>query len=372
MTSPPTPSNSVPTLVTLPKELLLQTIECLPVRFIRNLALTFNKRITTTCLAVLEAFEFRRRSHKQRMVSRFGTLQYPYHDFPETTDTGCYSASLCRRMFSPSPEAGGLKPSRALGRLGDLDYLDLDGDLDWLQPVDKITAEIREMRFIDPQQSSIAVSEQEMRDLQSTAGKVHVHLPPAFVNFFTRQDLLDHMPGNDTDDLRFVISGGLRLVPKIVDGGLGGCILQFCRKEEESFWSLYIEPGPKGAHCVLNIPAHASDFPNLNDLPGTRSHVIVTDEEEQEAKLKGLLIADLGGLFRPGRILNGVNFEEWLATTYFEHWLLALLGETDLNYDEAVEPLRKYMREVRVVREGSDVEETSELENEFSGDMMEF
>jgi hypothetical protein len=71
-----------------------------------------------------------------------------------------------------------------------LDYLNLNGDLHWLVPLDEHTA--KQMSIYHSEDS--AATRKQMADLQNAADQIGLKLPAGFVRFMTDRDLQIRIP----------------------------------------------------------------------------------------------------------------------------------------------------------------------------------
>lgn len=312
------------TIDALPKELLLMVTDHLSVSSIECLALTLNTQITSICLPLLQPL-FARRRHIKRMTSRFGQfgfgIQFEFALIDE-----------CREELG-IPTKAELREPTASERLERLGYLNLKEDLHWLQPLDEQTAE--EMTTYN---NSRSLSAKELEDLQADARSVGVELPPSFVKLFADQELLAHIPSSSAS--YFHVSGGLCKVPASIDEGAGGYSISMYSDQQGCwYWILYLEPGPKGSHCVLGSPWYSVKD---QDVISEDTRTIRAGISQEKSSLTPLAAMDENDI-----TLEAFGFEEWLAMTYFEEWLWFVCNEQG----EAEDGLKEYVRRMYVREE---------------------
>jgi hypothetical protein len=326
---------------TLPKELILMVTDWLPLLAIEALALTFNKQITPIVVSQLKLLFVRRRnkahfedifgSFRARPI-RYGTI---YLDENEHINRGDLEEPAFRSLMH-IPKNMELVPRHTFDPISALDYLDLKEDLHWLKALDAKTKEDQSSHL-----QSKAINEEDLKELLAAAEKANIKLPPSVIQLATHQDLLDHIPGGGST---FSI-GTLRRVPSTVDKKNGGYIFSFYVDQQCcGFWSLYIEPGSAGRHCVLATPDdvgyYVTGYTYDNDEEAGWEQSSATPEERLEASKEGEKMARMKV---HEASFEGLDFESWLGMIYFESWLWrSVQGEVEIG--EALEPLREYVR----------------------------
>ncbi|VUC26778.1 unnamed protein product [Clonostachys rosea] len=314
----------------LPEELIVEILSHLPYGSLENVAWTFSHPLTDIAISLLKSFLKFRRETNARLIDRLGPLEtQPYsllrQDELEEPDF------LERLGFSPDTVLK-LPPSN---RLPNLDYLHLCGDFKWLKPLTGIIAKSTTSYYAGP-----AVRGSAYEDLISSADRVGVTLPPAFVKFFQDEELQRRIPSGG--DSFWLEPGGLQKVPKSRDGGVGGYkIIFLCAQQESYLASLYIEPGRDGASCVLMEPGpgiggcgHHQD----EDEDGQNAHCPnITDQDRLDAKKAGVGIIDNACA---DFTLVGVDFETWLATACYDHALRYYIWDSA----EPVFGLKEYVK----------------------------
>ncbi|CAH0055083.1 unnamed protein product [Clonostachys solani] len=302
----------------LPKEVIVEVLSYLSYDTLESLAWTLKHPITEISISLLQPI-FKSRRDTKRLIERLGPLQ-------------TQSFNALRQDFIEGPEfleCLGLSPQTVVklppdSQLPNLDYLHLCGDFKWLEPLTGILAEITESKYAGP-----AVRDSSYDDLISSADRIGVTLPPAFLKFIQDEKLQRRMPS--AGDYFCLELGGLRKVPKSLDGGVGGYKIIFLSEHEGAYlFSLYIEPGKKGASCVLQEfrPGHwgyECHHQHERGDGGNPDCPNITDQDRQDAKEMGVDIvnnpcADFS--------LVGVDFETWLATRYYRESLWHSVSST--------------------------------------------
>jgi len=327
-------------LTMLPKELLLIILDHLPTHAIEALALALNKSLTPPCLSFLAPI-FARRRHKCIMESRFGPFRTKLQRYSAFyVDEGLWITS---RKLNAYRKQLGIRNDAVLRKKGTFDpfsafdYLKLNGDLAWWVP---ITA--RPHPGLSPQ-----VTNPHLLELLAAAEKSDVQIPPAFIGFAANEDTMHHMLTMGS----YFALGTLCRAPAALDGGAGGYVVRFAAEQMLCcFWSLYIEPGPAGRHCVLGSntdPGAQLGFDILRE-DASESEVewawepfCATAEERRKAVQDGVGMA----MLREDEVgFEGFGFEEWLALNFFEIWIFIWVTERDKGVDKQfLGPLRRYV-----------------------------
>jgi hypothetical protein len=180
-----------------------------------------------------------------------------------------------------------------------------------------------------------------MAELERDATALGLKLPAAFIKLFTNDQLMQRVQGNDYNVLR--ISGGLRKVPALVDGGAGGYSISFmCEGDNDvggTHRSLYLKPD--GTHCILET---WFDTGIGWDEVDQTSDAVVTEEERQEARSQG---REMAYFEEHDTSLAGVEFEEWLVILCHEHEI----SQVDCDCFQEDEDEHETFSEGEVVRE---------------------
>ncbi|CAH0028171.1 unnamed protein product [Clonostachys rhizophaga] len=305
----------------LPEELIVEILSDLPYGDLENVAWTLKHPITEISISLLQSV-FKSRRDTKRLIERLGPL-----------DTHALSG-LCLidqdDIERPDFLDGlGLSPQTVVkvppdNRLPNLDYMHLCGDFGWLEPLTGQIAEEAEGNHANP-----AVRGPSYDELISSADRVGVTLPPAFLKFIRDAELQKRIPA--IGDIFCLESGGLRKVPKSLDGGVGGYQIEFLFDAQSGYQvHLYIEPGSDGASCVLmesGSTYSGCDYSHqveeeYFDGYGENAHCPnITDQDRQDAKKMGVRI-----IHSPCSefTLIGIDFEAWLAAKYYGHLLFHL------------------------------------------------
>jgi hypothetical protein len=197
------------------------------------------------------------------------------------------------------------------GSAAELDYLRLNGDLYWLQPLDPETSE---GHIWD---RGRAASKEKLNELAASAQRVGVEFPPGFLTFMGSDEFIQHMYlGGDY----FYLGDSLVKCKPEDDKEGGGFVIRFLSDQQSCcFWNLYTAPG--GYHCVVQTvdDVHCWDCAEEEEYE---------DEEAEENHPKPQLFEDTDIPFACGKLdmsLAHPNFEEFLAMKYFDGWCSATM-----------------------------------------------
>lgn len=284
---------NMPTLLTLPKELLLLILSYLPLPVIETIARTHNHQITATCLILLRPL-FARRRYIKALKARFGDIEgvqiFDFEIFIQATAKFGISKAEWRRVREPTEED-------VVERVEWLDWMfSMDG-LEWLRPTGPPSASDRTSEICEP-----LLSDDAVLSLQDKAQVAGVQIPSSFFHLVQSPDLLHRMPRSIVSS--FTIDTHLSIAA--VKDASGYTLLFYTDHEYGDKYSLFLSMD--GTHCVLNNPEDALDE-SIGDL-------------------------------------SGVGFGEWLAVKVFEQEIHDVIFE-----DRVVEDtLRDYIHAIYVRR----------------------
>jgi hypothetical protein len=196
------------------------------------------------------------------------------------------------------------------GSAAELDYLELNGDLYWLQPQD---AEISAGHIWD---RGKAASKEQLNELAASAQRVGIEFPPGFLDFMGSNELIERMYlGGDY----FYLGDSLVKCNPGDDEAGGGYVVRFLSDQQScGFWNLYMAPG--GYHCVVATGDDVHCWICENDEE--------EDGEPEEIHPKPQLFEDIPIACGPLDLsLDHPNFEEWLVMKYFDGWCSATMRE---------------------------------------------
>ncbi|CAG9972484.1 unnamed protein product [Clonostachys byssicola] len=292
----------------LPKELILQILRYLSPRTLEVVAHSHNHALTDLCLVLLQPVFKSRRAFK-RLKKQFDLVVY--EDLPQAMMDGLRSSSG-REILALPPQVNLKQPPYPRN----LDYLELSGDLHWLQPPCPSIA-----KHMARYNRGCGIHEAAVADLTASAKRVGVRLPDPFLKFIQDVDRRDYVVKTDASRLE-MDRGGLRKVPKSMDGGVGGYIIAFLAGMQYRI-HLYLEPGEDGGYGLLEERSGFCEFCDSDDERKAdacpRKNRGVTQKDKEEARSHGLEMMS----FNPciDLALLGTDFEAWLATRYYEKWL---------------------------------------------------
>jgi len=305
--------DNVTHMTSIDKELLGLIVANLRAFEVESLTRTFNKKFFDICLPLLTHRLALERNAK-RMIDRFGCVRGArniskklYQSFDlESKRPGKYEAT---------PSSASTRPN--------LDYLDLNGDLSWLQPLDNTTA-----KEMEPHHHGLAASNAQVDELIKDAERLNLALPDTFVRFIRDKDLQYRVPSCSA--AYFFLGDGFRRCPPTIDKGAGGYIIRFLSDQQGCWYlSLYLDPSDQKGHCVLfsqEDPNHPSE--GDEDERSTDEGVEMDTAKEEGPKLAALQDNDA--------YMAGTSFEECLASMYFEEriqMLYLLFSEVQLPPD---------------------------------------
>ncbi|KAF8848360.1 hypothetical protein BDZ45DRAFT_285019 [Acephala macrosclerotiorum] len=267
----------------LPDEIVLQIVNLVPSSDIDNFAQvdTRTRRVSLDRLQQRQAL----RKNSRVMSSRFGKTISPSHSIRRGHD----SKDLGQPYFPNS--------------LTHFDYLELNGDLHWLQPP---SPEDTLLAAAWPQGNG--VSKERLDELVAQGQRVGVSFPPAFLTLMGSTELMS----------RFFLGGDyFDLGPSLVkcnpddDKSSGGYVINF-RSDQQccNYWALYVAPG---YHCVLYAPygVHCWKCVDVGPYAG-----IKWKDHPKYDTFEGVPVA----CEKLELSLAHPNFEAWLAMQYFNGW----------------------------------------------------
>jgi hypothetical protein len=313
----------MPSLSTLPKELLLDILSYLPLCSIHSLAETYNYHITPTCLPLLVPLSTRRR-HIKAMTAQYGLFEFgPLFSFTHMVETAA--------TFHLIPED--------IHRMREIDPADMPyrmEHLDWVfSTTNQLTWLASMPKQYEEQSLQTVVKRSERTALEILLG---VTLPPASSTFYTTQDLFDRIPRVVTSNL--LMHFNVRKVPSAINSKGGYVIPIYEHPWDRSFWAMYISPA--GAHCVLKTAIDVtSSIKTKNDA--------ATMEEHEQAKREGLLMVSMqvGGVW-----FCDVGFAEWLTMMCHKMGIY----EATCRIAEIHQPLEEHVRAIYVTGDKFDLE----------------
>jgi hypothetical protein len=311
----------------LPDESILEITSLVCGIDIESFALV-NKRTLNIAHGRLE--EWRALKHHGKiMAARFPEHPYPFRTTPELLKIlRPYLSNMDRpeiqKRYEEQEQGGGW-----CNAAPDLDYLHLKGDLHWLQPMDEKTVQ----ENIWP--NGKTVSKEELDVLIASADRVGVKFPDAFIKIMGSTELMQ----------RLLLGGSYFLLgPSLVkcnswdDKDSGGYVIRFF-SDQQGCWTLSLYLAPGGRHCILYTPEDVHCF----DCGDRGSYWRVRDGPfEGHPKYE-----PFEGIPRACNKLDvgfaHADFEEWLATNYFNGWCL----ETLFQGRELTEPLKEYVANLK-------------------------
>jgi len=259
------------------------------------------------------------------MIRRFGNPAIIVGKVP-TRRTRCLASDLERLDIFEGPGQETIR---------DLEYLRLNGDLYWNQPLPKEILEQHEWHQGD------AAPPSEIEAILDAAQRMDVEIPVALINFMSSQESINSM---------YLGGEYFKLTPKLIeclgcdDKNGEGFIVVFMRDQQDcGFYGLYVAPG--GHQCVLGLDGDfLNDFFD-NGMDGedcededdgsqdgespedetvsqydARAAQFVRDAKERRFKLpeiyKNVPLAKQSDYF-----LLHTDVEEWLVMRYFDMWI---------------------------------------------------
>ncbi|CAG9973694.1 unnamed protein product [Clonostachys byssicola] len=326
----------------LPQELIVEILSHLPYGDLENVAWTLMHPLTEISISLLEPV-FKSRRDTKRLIGRFGPLDtHSLSSLALLGQDGIERPDFLDRL-GLSPQTVVKLPPR--NRLANLDYMHLCGDFKWLKPLTgELAEEASAWDFAIPFARGSSYD-----DLISSADRVGVTLPSALLKFFQDEELQKRFPsGGDIFSLR---SGGLRKVPKSLDGGVGGYQIEILHDHQSGHQvHLYIEPGSDGASCVLMESGETYSGCDYShqvedeyfDGYGENTHCPnITEQDRKDAKKMGLeIIRSPCSEFT----LIGLDFEAWLAEKWYGQVLFHLRSNA-----RTVPGLKEYVKQELVL-----------------------
>jgi len=304
-------SSELMTLLKMPKEILFKIIKCIGVKKIsKNLKAVTRFAMTSKQSLIIAEAAVGSLKELRSLEKRFGK---PY-----------FEVSSVKWALSEREDFMEMFPDISPESLGpDLGYLNLNGSLTWLPPLDcdsdsgRGTRDIIETCFRKPR-----VKARELKELIAQAKRLHLKLPPSFLTMVRSEDLQRCIPSFDD---KYFFVGSLRKCTRIFDRNAGGYILRFLLNGEDWAWNLYLDT--MGQHCVFFTTEDIEDF---------AQEVEERDEDEDEDE-------DLPEKWAGGAVLQALDFEEFMYHT----WINQTLWETLPTGKEISEAQRTYLEHMR-------------------------
>jgi hypothetical protein len=279
----------------LANEIVIQIVKSIRSKDVENFAI-INKRTYNASYDRLEELRTLRRNAKT-MTSRFAS-RHP--------SLGIYGLPS-RYVYTsrPDPDEKADRSRNRNSTLAGSEYLELNGDLHWLQPVSALALKSHVWYRGEP------ASKEHLDKLVLSAKRVGVEIPQAFLTFIGSKELLERM-----------LLGGdwLSLGPSLVkcnredDKEGGGYVIRFLRDQQDCrFWFLYVAPG--GYHGVLqslgDVDVHCWRCSREHPYGYTE---YAFDDHPKPKPYEGAPVA----CKRLDVALASPNFELWLAWRYFD------------------------------------------------------
>jgi hypothetical protein len=217
-----------------------------------------------------------------------------------------------------------------------VEYLELNGDLSWLGPIDEASAKEAPKWW-----QGEAASQKELDEVQATAKRLGLQLPPGFLRMMGSNDCIGRMYlGGDY----FSLGSFVKCNPADDQNG-GGYVIQFLSDQQGcGYWNLYITPD--GYHCVVrstdNVECWRCSDRGPNGGPYGTGPVDFEGHEKYKTH-EGIPIAceDLELRF------DHPNFEAWLAMRYFGGWCYGTLSNKGKLDERQLEYLDYFRSRIR-------------------------
>jgi hypothetical protein len=266
----------------LADEIIVQIVKLVRPADVENFALIDVRTYRISYERLVERRALKRNA--KVMSTRFGSPRCPIGWY--TPDT-----------FSQRPEFGEKYDLSREGATADLDYLELHGDLHWLQPLDDETAESH--KWFRGQ----CASKETLDALVVSAQRVGVEFPEAFLKLMGSTELMERMYlGGDY----FSLGPSLVKCNPEDDREGGGYVIRFLSDQQGvRYWALYVAPG--GYHCVLD---------GHNDVHCWECGEEMQYEDHPKYVHEGIPVA----CEKLDITLVNPSFESWLAMEYFDRW----------------------------------------------------
>lgn len=232
--------SSLMSLITLPPEIILVVISLLPSYQVELFAQTFNRIIYEICKPLL-ATRIAARRNERTMIRKFGERQHrlPFRDLMKWYEFAGLEKTHGPFKYDPHPN----DPPN-------LEYLDLNGDLHWLQPVDPKTLEQSSRHYYGP---AAATREGQVEELVVIADRLGIILPKAFIEFFLDEELQWDIPRGGSF---FKLGGAFHKYGRSLDGSASGYVVKiYMGTSGGPALCLYLSPGDEKGHCVIDVPS---------------------------------------------------------------------------------------------------------------------
>jgi hypothetical protein len=205
--------------------------------------------------------------------------------------------------------------------LADLDFLDLHGDLYWLQPInDRIHARFKPVDDADQIAAGLA-------SLTASAVRLGLTVPECFIHFMENAGLRARVPLSDQHltvgplmKVRIPVPERGTPAPGLPEYDVtAGYIVTIIQPPQHLFsfapQYCYLYLDTTGSHHIFTSRSNWSEF------AGDRSCITLTPLEEE----LGIIALPLDTLNSDDNLLCGFSFEGFLAREYFERWSLILI-----------------------------------------------
>ena len=314
-------------LMDLPPEVVLDILHHLRAIDIERVARTFNKSLYSLCLPFLQPL-LARKHNARLMRARFANHDDPFgYAFERNSVIETIADSICPKYdLDPNDGPFTLSP----GGLS-YEFMDLHGDFSWLAPLDPVLHEVMEVYHRGP-----AASEEAIVAIEAQAKKLGLKLPDSFLYFLWAGPRLQRRNPSTSACYYELGPGGLKKCPAHVDGGAGGYAVRIYSDQQCcAYWTLYLDPGPEGYHCVLV----GSDDANEDGFLQVYKEMCLEQGWLTQKDLDAATEASVGvAVLKPGGSwLCATDFEEFVANMYIEGYMSFVhRGRHDVTPPEVV------------------------------------
>ncbi len=183
-----------------------------------------------------------------------------------------------------------------------LAYLNLNGSLSWLPPLDSVLEYPDE---IESYCQETIMKEKSLNKLIAQAESLHLKFPPSFLTLAKSKDLQRRIPSSDQTHVS--IGSLIRCSPE-TDRNAGGYVLSFLSGYKES-WTANLYLDTMGQHCVL----HSGEdlYPEDSDEDGDEG-----EGEDKEEVWKDDAVT-----------LQALDFEEYMYHTWISEYMYHTIDE---------------------------------------------
>ncbi|KAF5672689.1 hypothetical protein FDENT_10490 [Fusarium denticulatum] len=342
----------MPSFQTLPPEVTVAILRCLNPFDLLSVLQTFNKALFSA--AEIAFKPYKEWTHNaQKMVALFPPRSshstrrlrpsYPSYIPPLDHDNVSEREEIPRRDYedlSLDPEGG---PYIRCSPPDLITWMKLDGSFEWLEPLDKDTADDM-LPHTGVEGDRPVAPKADLDALVKQVNDLGLVLPVGFEAFVRSNRLHHRIPSASAWYFRL---SKLIKCPPAIDDDQGGYLIRFHFDQQHCGFA-YLYLSSSGGHCVLlsTVDVYAC----FNDDDEINGGQVDGDNAVDEGADAGEGSIDDSELTKEYFSLAGLSFEEYLVAVYFEG-LLSFEADTFEGLESFVKHVYRSPREVEHLRE---------------------